>query len=425
MFQILFILSLLFAGCQGPRATHGTEVVRMHIVDRNGLTETISSPKKLERFKMVDFEQHQPYQKVLRIYSANERGDISSKLTSYYPNGQIKELLEVVNSRAFGLYQEWHANGATKLKARVIGGIADLNEAAKLSWIFDGVSEAFDDQGALLARIFYEKGILANSALHFHKNGKIWKQIPYEKGLIHGIMEVFYSDGRLLQSTHYVKGLKTGECKRFWPDGICNYVETWREDRLQSGRYYDHLQTLVCQVDQGTGRKAIFNEASLIQTIEYRYGEPRGEVCIFDKDGLVIHTYFLENGLKEGPETYYYKLWDREQQAWDLFPKISISWQMGNIQGLVKTWYENRVLESQKEMADNNKHGVLTAWYIDGSLMMIEEYDQGKLVRGEYLRFKDGTAVSRVSKGEGTATLFDPKGNLIRKVSYKDGYPVE
>ena len=106
-----------------------------------------------------------------------------------------------------------------------------------------------------------------------------------------------------------------------------------------------------------------------------------------------------------------------------LEPKMALTWYQGKLQGPARTWYSDGQLESQRELGDNKKNGLLTAWYQDGSLMLIEEYDQDKLVRGEYFRQGEKIPLTEVIKGKGTATLFDSEGHFIRRVAYVNGIP--
>ena len=55
--------------------------------------------------------------------------------------------------------------------------------------------------------------------------------------------------------------------------------------------------------------------------------------------------------------------------------------------------------------------------------MMIEEYEQDILVRGEYYDKEEKVPVSTVEEGEGLATLFDAEGNFVQKVHYLHGTP--
>ena len=136
-------------------------------------------------------------------------------------------------------------------------------------------------------------------------------------------------------------------------------------------------------------------------------------------NGDLCRIYHIQSRIKDGEELEFYPGSSLERKKL----RISFFWQEGKIQGVVKTWYPNGELESQKEMSNNKKHGTSTVWYQDGNLMMIEEYDQGKLIRGDYFSTQERSPISRVWKGKGTATLFDSKGRLLQKIPYINGRP--
>ena len=76
-------------------------------------------------------------------------------------------------------------------------------------------------------------------------------------------------------------------------------------------------------------------------------------------------------------------------------------------------------------MSNNQKNGILTSWYEVGNLMMIESYDKDKLVKGDYFQNGNKIPISEVIAGHGIATLFDPTGKFLRKISYYSGRPLE
>ena len=211
-----------------------------------------------------------------------------------------------------------------------------------------------------------------------------------------------------------------GESLRYWDGEKLAAEEHYEEGLLLSGRYYDIQGTCIAQVDEGTGFRAIFGKNSLAELHEYHYGILDGEVKTFDEKGRVYKLYHVKNGCKHGEELLYYGQNSLQPQ---LQPKLSINWYEGKIQGLVKTWYENGQPESQKEWSSNKKSGHCTAWYRDSSLMLIEEYDQDKLVRGEYYNKEEKFPISTVDQGDGLCTLFDAEGNFIQKIHYLHGIP--
>src|SRR5579863_10126746 len=167
---ILSLFSLiLVCGCTHRAEDSDAPLASIQIQDRNGLTETISTPERLEPYRHLDFLASQPYKKIIRVFKQN--GKMGGKITTYHPNGQIHQYLESQDMRAFGTYKEWHPNGALKIEATVIGGSADVIQGAQRDWIFDGVARVWDDKGTQLAEVPYAKGVLEGVSLVFDASG--------------------------------------------------------------------------------------------------------------------------------------------------------------------------------------------------------------------------------------------------------------
>lgn len=416
------LLVCLLTCCQRDfnRNSDVPQLSSVSFIDRNGMSETINNPERLEQYTNVNFLEPQPYQKILRIYTRDDQGNIRAYITNYHSNGYPRQYLEVVNSRAFGLYQEWYPSGQIRIVANVIEGEADLTEGAEKSWIFDECSRVWDDQGNVEATIPYVKGKLEGVSLYYHPNGTIWKSIPYYQGAINGIVEIYCDDGMLLQRSNYRNGVKEGNSCRWWSCDTIAYEEVYCEGYLSSGRYYDHVGNLICSIDEGNGFRAVFGRDRVCEMQEYRYGLLEGEIQVFDIYGRIISLYHVKNGRKHGEEMTFY---DAPPLQKELTPKLSINWFEGKIQGVTKTWYPNGIQESQKEMSNNKKNGHHSAWYRDGTLMMIEEYEQDRVVRGKYYNRGEKWPVSTIEDGKGVATLFDADGNLKKRVEYRHGHP--
>lgn len=416
------IAFLLMTACAGTRHSCSAPcLASINIVDRNGLTETINNPDRLLLYDNVNFLQPQPYQKVLRIYTRDAQGNISARVTSYHPNGYPWKYLEILNSRACGQYKEWYSNGVLKIEANVIEGSADIVEGSEKSWVFDGCCKAWNECGELEAAIPYVKGSLEGIAYYYHPNGNVWKIVPYCENHIEGVLEIYRCDQTLLQSTFYCNGLREGESKRYWDGDQLAAEEIYCEGLLSFGRYYDRQGACIAQIDEGHGMRAVFGKDAVIELQEYNNGQLEGVVKILDRFGRVCSLYHAKNQCKHGEEVCFY---DAPRFKQTLSPKISINWYDGKIQGVTRTWYDNGTQESQREMSNNKKNGHSSAWFRDGSLMLIEEYDQDKLIKGEYYSKGEKYPVSLIEEGKGCATLFDAEGGFIRKVNYLNGRPV-
>jgi hypothetical protein len=91
---------------------------------------------------------------------------------------------------------------------------------------------------------------------------------------------------------------------------------------------------------------------------------------------VIVRRLQVKDNEKHGEEIYY---WPKLSSQTEPLPKLSIEWNQGKMQGVVKSWYQSGVQESSREMSHNVKQGLLTAWYKDGKLMMIEEYENDRL----------------------------------------------
>lgn len=419
---ILCLLLLTFtSGKKTSCKSRPLTLTSIHIIDRNGFSETISSKDRLNQFQNVDFLASQPYQKVLRIYSRDSKGDLRSVVTTYHENGNPKQFLEILNARANGMYCEWHENGKMSLSANIIGGTPDVTALAERTWLFDGRNNAWDEQGNPIADILYSQGILEGVSTYFHSNGQIWKRIPYVNNQIEGTVEVYKCNGEILQQMTYCQGVRNGPSIRYWD---CDHIASQEEycrDKLENGQYMEKEGSLIASVRNGNGYRAVFSKEGIQEIQEYVDGNLQGQVKVFNQEGRLKRIYHVKNGIKHGEEIEYYDRFFNNQAPPQ--PKLSFYWYEGKIQGHVKSWYPNGAPECQKEMANNAKNGVLTAWYHDGCMMMIEQYESDKLIRGDYFKKEEKAPVSQVLEGKGTATIFDADGHFVQKISYANGKP--
>ncbi|MFN0064848.1 MAG: toxin-antitoxin system YwqK family antitoxin, partial [Chlamydiales bacterium] len=264
---------------------------------------------------------------------------------------------------------------------------------------------------------YYNKGELEGNARYYHPNGGVWKIIPYAKNQIHGMQKIFLPSGEIFQTTEYVNGAKEGHATRYWDISHIAFHEKYIEGSLEEGTYYDREGKVVSGIKNGKGFRAIFGRETLERLEEFQGGKEEGSVRIFDEEGRVVCTYQVKEGEKHGEELSYY---DNSEK-----PKLLLTWNKGVLQGIMKTWYENGNLESQREVSQNQKSGLLTAWYENGALMLVEEYDQDNLLKGEYFRLGEKEPVSKVENGKGVATLFSNDGSFSHKIYYQNGKPLD
>jgi antitoxin component YwqK of YwqJK toxin-antitoxin module len=419
---IILALTLFACTPKNEPVCYDDKLASIHIIDRNGLQETITNVDRLEQYSQVDFLKPQSYQKVLRIYGRDKLGNIKAYVTSYHENGQPKQYLEIRNTRAMGTYREWYPNGTMRIDTNVIGGDADITPQAENSWLFDGPARYWNEKGILVANILYARGELHGVSTYYHSLGTPQKTIPYAHGMVEGMCQFYDADGTIIQVAEFSCGKLHGQTTRYWSADIPQASEEYYEGLLSKGTYWDKNGNIVSEINEGFGFRTVNNPDGKFQEEEFKKGIQEGIVKIFNKEGILTKSFHIKNGIKHGQEVEYYLNPLSKKSS---LPKLMVHWSEGKIQGVCKTWYDNGVLESQREMSHNRKNGLSTAWYQNGSVMMIEEYEMDKLVKGEYFKPDIRRPVSKVKNGEGEVTLFSADGTLLQKIPYIHGHPEE
>ncbi len=413
-----FLLLLILCSCASKSAQNSNDLTTIQIMNRNGFSETISAKERLGKYENTDFLSPQPYQKVVRVFGKAGQGKTESKITTYHSNGQPWQYLEIENGRAHGKFIEWHPNGHVKVEGYIIEGTPDVSEMAKLTWFFEGCCLVNDEQGRPKAKIFYEKGLLEGTSLYFHPNGSLSQELPYTKDAIHGLVQIYDRAGNCIERISYIHGEKDGIAQAHWTPDQLKYEETYDKGYLINGDYFNSQGQKIAQIENGEGTKALFDDNSLFSLIEYHEGKNEGVVQNFNAEGQLVSSYSIKDGMKHGEEREYYPSNDKQPQ-----PKLYLQWNEDVLEGLAKTWYENGVLESEREIHQNQKQGQAFAWYKDGNLMLIEEYESDQLVKGSYFKKWEKNPISKIEDGKGLATLFDKEGKFLKKVSYEKGLP--
>lgn len=413
---------VLFQGCQ--RADFAESLTAIQIQDRNGLTETISNPERLENYNKTDFLASQPYKKILRFY--REKGKSRSKITTYHPNGSIWQYLEAEELRAFGAFKEWHPNGQIRIEANVIGGTADVAVGSQRDWLFDGISRVWDEKGNLLAEIPYKKGALEGISLYYFPSGGLEKEMPYAGNLLQGVAVEYYPNGKIHVKTTYSQGNKEGPSFGYFQNGELAWEEEYTDNLILKGSYFNLKGELLSKVEDGSGFRALFEEDVLSHLVQIQQGYAEGGVKQFSRQGELMASYHIKNGKKSGEEISYFLSSEREDGGkTPPLPKLSVPWVEGSVHGTVKTWYNHGQLQSQRDYCRNKKTGPSLAWYRDGSLMLVEEYEEDRLVKGQYYKKNALDAISSVVNGNGLAMLYDEYGVFLRKIPYIKGEAVD
>jgi antitoxin component YwqK of YwqJK toxin-antitoxin module len=427
VFGFVLIL-LLFTACASKKQA-SDELAFLQITDRNGLCETISNKNKLNNYKNFNFKSFQPFKKVVQVFEKHNKAKNKSIITSYHENGSLHKYLEAQNGRAFGKFIEKHPNGNFKVEANVIAGPADFSAFSETEWIFDGTCKAYDERGSLLSEIFYKKGSLEKTSTYFYPTGQIQKIVPFAFNEVQGDVITYFPNGDIESKSFYKNSLKNGTSIHYWEKEKIQSEENFDNDKITFSKYFDKNDStkIISSINDGCGTKAIFKNGLLHKLEEYKNGSQEGFIKVF-KNNQLSQKYYNKNNKKNGLDTTYFlnhELDEPTNQGSKNYPKLEISYKDDAIHGIVKTYYQNSKLESQKEFCQNILNGSSCAWFLDGSLMFLEEYEKGKLIKAKYFKRSQKNPISSILNGNGSAVLYDKDGVLINKITYVNGSAVD
>jgi antitoxin component YwqK of YwqJK toxin-antitoxin module len=413
----LFLVCIQLSCTQ--RHADNKDLMTVVLQDRNGFSETISQPDRLERLSKQDFESPQPYQKVIRVFARTTEGSIPSILTTYHPNGQLHHYLEVRSGRALGRYQQYFPEGQLKIESQVTGGVPDLTESAMATWLFDGEARVYHANGQLEARIPYCGGIIHGLEERFHANGQRASSRSFVRGALSGPSESWSASGKLIQKQFYADNKFHGPAEAWDQAGRQLASEQWVDGRLVYATYPQYgainLPTAL-GVERGFGWRPDYEHDQLIGASEVVDGYLEGQVLRWTPSGHLERKWEQRHASKHGCEQVF------DPQTGRL--RLEMTWEEGALSGTCRSFDPSGAQESQWDMLANQRHGRFIAWYRNGQVMLLEEYDQGRLMRGEYFERGSMEPISRVENGFGSATIFNLEGRLRKVISIQDGKPI-
>jgi antitoxin component YwqK of YwqJK toxin-antitoxin module len=407
------MICFLLLSCQSKLSE--SSILAIQLTDLNGFTETITNPKQLISFEKNDFLTPQPYKKIVVTYRPSSNTSSKySKVLSYHQNGQVKQLLNVEGFQSKGLYKEWYSNGQLRVQTQLVGGTGDLTPEAQKTWVFNDLFEAFYSNQEKKALIPFIKGKLSGEARYFFPNGQTHKIIEYSNNEINGSFTSYNTDGTLSEETRYSKGLKHGPATLFNQDVNFRLEEFYEQGYLLSGTYFQGEEKLS-EVFNRQGKRTLLSKLLKIEEPVID-GQRNGLVKEHSSTGFLKKEKNLKGSVKDGLETFYFSTPPYHK-------RLSISWELSQLNGPVNTWYSNGNTESSFYLKQGTKEGLSKAWFPSGHLMFHEEYYEGKLINASYYKEGEKKPFSLIKEGKGLASLFDEQGFSKEQVHYENGEP--
>jgi len=316
--------------------------------------------------------------------------DMDSLVSEYadlhYPNGQLIEKISYKEGLKNGKFTGYYQNGAKKYLKRY------EDDEPEGKWQY------YTMAGKTNAEEIYEGGKRNEEWFRIEENGDTYYQYWDLDSLISEYADLHYPNGQLIEKISYKKGLKDGKFTGYYENGEVKYKKRYSED-LPDGKW-DYYTA--------AGKK---NEEQI-----YVKGKRNEEWYRKDENGDTYYQYWdLDSLVSEYADLHY--------SNGQLIEKIS--YKEGLKDGKFTGYYPSGKVEYVKRYEEDKPMGKWKFIREDGTTKKIEVYETGKK-NDEWITYENNGDVyyqfwdmdSLVSE---YADLHYPNGQLIEKISYKNG----
>jgi antitoxin component YwqK of YwqJK toxin-antitoxin module len=316
--------------------------------------------------------------------------DMDSLVSEYadlhYPNGQLIEKISYKEGLKNGKFTGYFQNGAKKYVKRY------EDDEPEGKWQY------YTMAGKTNAEEIYVGGKRNEEWFRIEENGDTYYQYWDLDSLISEYADLHYPNGQLIEKISYKKGLKDGKFTGFYENGEVKYKKRYSED-LPDGKW-DYYTA--------AGKK---NEEQI-----YVEGKRNEEWYRLDEKGDTYYQYWDKDSLVSEYADLHYS-------NGQLIEKIS--YKKGLKDGKFTGYYPSGKVEYVKRYEDDKPMGKWKFVREDGTTKKIEVYETGKK-NDEWITYEKNGDVyyqfwdmdSLVSE---YADLHYPNGQLIEKISYKNG----
>ena len=375
--------------------------------------------------------------------------DANKKFSHYYEKG-LKE----------GEWTEWFVDESPREIYHYKKDLLDGSYA-----IFDSAS------GQKIIEKMYKKDVLNGQWKEWYLDNTLKLEYSYKNDNRHGISIDYDSTGKKDSEKMYKDGLKDGEWNFYNDDVVLVRVEIYNDD-LKDGLWYTKdLDTRDIHYEEYREDKFIvrytehyYPNFQLMEKYAYKDSLPHGKWIGYHKDGETKHVKRFEDGKKQGKWQYYTELGDihtlelfeNDKRNGEWYKKADgkdVNYQFWDMDSLISEYadlhYPNGQLKEKISYKEGLKDGKFTGYYQNGAKKYVKRYEQdlpagkwqyytmaGKTnaeeiyVEGkrndEWYRLEENGDVyyqfwdmdSLISE---YADLHYPNGQLIEKISYKEG----
>lgn len=256
--------------------------------------------------------------------------------------------------------------------------------------------------------------------------------------------EFSYPDGTISSAGILRDGQPDGYWKTYFPSGQLKSEGNRENFKLDSTWvFYNEEGELIQKIDYKEGKRDGWQEtyfaSSLIERCQYVAGILNG-ICLNYENGYLESEIPYVDDKKEGKGYEFNTLGEIEALLFyksDFLRRketLNRRDDIGRRQGIWKSFYEDRQLQSEGTYVDDLKHGLFKTYDPKGELISMEKYVDGKLdeeasetsvvdIRNEYDTEGRITASGAYKEGEkhGVHRSYDTEGNIIASATYSYG----
>ena len=316
--------------------------------------------------------------------------DMDSLISEYadlhYPNGQLIEKISYKEGLKNGKFTGYFQNGAKKYVKRF------ENDKPEGKWRY------YTMAGKTNAEEIYVEGKRNEEWFRLDESGDTYYQYWDMDSLISEYADLHYPNGQLIEKISYKEGLKDGKFTGYYENGKVKYKKRYT-------------------ADQPDGKWEYYTEAGKKNAVQiYVEGKRNKEWYRIDKKGDTYYQYWDQDSLVSEYADLHYS-------NGQLIEKIS--YKEGLKDGKFTGYYPSGKVEYVKRYEEDKPMGKWKFVREDGTTKKIEIYETGEK-NDEWITYEKNGDVyyqfwdmdSLVSE---YADLHYPNGQLIEKISYKDG----
>ena len=375
--------------------------------------------------------------------------DANKKFSHYYEKG-----------RKEGEWTEWYVNETVKKVYHYKKDLLDGSYA-----IHDSAS------GQKVIEKMYKKDKLAGIWKEWYLDNTLKLEHAYKGDNLHGVSIDYDSTGKKDSEKRFKSGLKDGEWNFYNDDVELVHVEIY-EDDLKNGLWYTKdLDTRDIHYEEYRDDKFIvrytehyYPNYQLKEKYAYKDSLPHGKWIGYYKDGETKHVKRFEDGEKqgkwqfftEGGDVHTFELYENDKRNGEWYKKgeeTDIYYQFWDMDSLISEYadlhYPNGQLIEKISYKEGLKNGKFTGYFQNGAKKYVKRFENDKpegkwqyyTMAGKtnaeeiYVEGKRNEEWYRIDESGDTyyqywdmdsliseyADLHYPNGQLIEKISYKEG----